>query len=480
MIQTDQSMTLKGARLRLDAWLDNPAVQAAALLAVTGFAVLLRYYKLGAWSFWIDEVYNVNYARELWSGFSPFDQPSLILISLFLKNFGISHFNARLVPALIGVLTIPILFFPLRRMLGSAAALLGVMLVALSPWHLYWSQNSRFYTAMMLFYGLALFIFYFALEEDRPLSYLLALFFFGLAMLERKIAGFWAIVVGAYVLALYLLPRFGRPAGLNRRNLLIAGIPALLFLVYQVVTVAFLGGEWFFMDFVEAFVGYQHNPVRVLLSIIYDLGLPLFLLALVGAVFLLRQPGRRAGLYLVISAVLPVAVLVAVSPFTQSFSRYVFVTLPSWVALAAYAVVELFNQVTREGRLLALGVLAILLVEPVSQDMLYYQYQNGNRPDWRGAFNLVEQSMAPGDRVISTRVDIGEYYLEQDVEWTQGLDPRQVEAEGRRAWFVIDNGTGFISPRLDAWLQEVPQLVSVRDVHIPGKNMLMRVYRYDP
>lgn len=479
MIQTNQTVSYNRTRLRLEAWLQNPAIQYAALLAVTAFATLLRYYKLGAWSFWIDEVYNIHYAQELWEGISILDQPSLILISIFLKNYGINHFNARLVPAVIGVLTIPILFFPLRKMFGRATALLGVLLIALSPWHLYWSQNSRFYSALMLFYALAACFIYYGLEKDRPLYYLLALLFFGLAMQERRIAGFWALAVGAYVLALYLLPRFGRPAGLNRRNVLLAGIPTVLFLLYQGINVAFLGGEFFFQGFIDTFIGYQHNPLRVLLSIIYDLGLPLFLLGLVGAAYLLRR-GSRVGLFLVINAVLPVILLVAISPFTQSFSRYVFVTLPAWAALAAYAVIELFDQVSREGRLLAFGLLAVLLIDPISQDMLYYQYQNGNRPDWRGAFKIVEQSMASEDRVITTRVEIGEYYLRQDVEWTQGLDPREVEADGRRTWFVIDNGTGFISPKLDAWLQEEPRLVAVRDVHIPGKNYLMRVYRYDP
>lgn len=466
-------------QLRLDAQLKSRALEMVILLAVTGAAALLRFYKLGSWSFWIDEVYNLNYARDLWQGFSIFDQPSLVLISLVLKNFGVNAFNARLVPALIGVFSIPILYFPMRRLVGQVPALLAVLLISLSPWHLHWSQNSRFYTALMLFYGLSILLFYFALEENSPLKFGLSILFLGLAMLERKIAGFWVPVVAVYLLALVTLPKFGQPAGLTRRNALIVGLPVVLFALYQVALVVFASQEWFFQDFIDTFVGYQQNPVRVLFSIIYDLGLPLFLLGLLGGVYLLWQRSR-AGLYLFISALLPVIVLVAISPFTQAFSRYVFLTFPSWVMLAALAAAKLFDFVSREGRLLALGALIILLVDPLSQDVLYYGYQNGNRPDWQGAFQVVEQNLSPQDRVVTTRVEIGEYYLQRDVEWTQDLDPREIEAAGQRAWLVIDNRTGFVSPELQAWLQEKPRLVAVKDVYMPGKTMQMRVYRYDP
>lgn len=466
------------SNLRLDELLQSRALQYLVLAFITGGAALLRFYKLGEWSFWIDEVFNINYAKELWGGISITDQPSLILISLLLRNTEINHFTARLVPTLIGILTIPLLYFPIRKMFGSTVALLAVLLIALSPWHLYWSQNSRFYSSLMLFYALAMFYFYFALEEDRPLYFVLSIVFFGLAFLERAVAGYWAMVMGIYIVSLFLLP-FGRPAGLSRRNLLALGVPVVLFLVYQVVAVGMLGQEPFYAGFVEAFIGYNHNPVRVFLSIVYDLGLPLFLVAGMSMLYLLWNR-NRAGMFLAVNAVIPVVILVAISPFTQSFSRYVFVTLPAWAVLAAIAVAELLNYVSKEGRLLALAVLIILLADSFSQDILYYAYQNGNRPDWAGAFQQVKEQMKPGDQVVTTRIDIGEYYLQQDVHWTQGLDPDDVVAAGQRTWFVIDNRTGFVSPELAEFLAAETRMVGVRDVYIPGKTMMMRVYRYEP
>ena len=459
--------------------LRSRVLQLILLTGITGFATLLRIYKLGAWSFWIDEVYNINYAKSLWTHFS-INQPSLMLISLFLRNTEINQFTARLIPALIGILTIPLLYFPIRKMFGNGVALFSVFLIAISPWHLHWSQNSRFYSALLLFYALSVFIFYFALEEDKPAYFVLSIFFLGLAFLERKIAGFWVPVMVLYMVALPFL-KFGRPAGFSRRNLILLTTPVILFGMYEVIVVAFAGRDPFFMGFVRNIVGYQHNPMRVLLSVIYDMGLPLFLAALLGGVFLLWKKSR-AGLFLVINAILPLVVLVVFSPFVQSFSRYVFLTLPAWTVLASVAVVELFHFVQREGFLLALVGLVILVVDPLSQDVLYYQYQNGNRPDWSGAFQVVEEGLQPGDVVFTTRVVIGEYYLGQNepVLWTQGLDPQKVEESGQRSWFVIDNRTGFVSSKLEKWLLTVPRLEAVKDVYIPGKTMMMRVYLYDP
>jgi hypothetical protein len=39
-----------------------------------------------------------------------------------------------------------------------------------------------------------------------------------------------------------------------------------------------------------------------------------------------------------------------------------------------------------------MGVLMILVLTALSEDVLYYRYQNGNREDWRPAIEFVEQN----------------------------------------------------------------------------------------
>ena len=134
--------------------------------------------------------------------------------------WGTSEWSARLVPALVGIISIPILFFPIRKMFGSGVALLCSLFLAIAPWHLYWSQNARFYTTLLLFYTLALFLVYFALEEDKPWYIVFAFILFGLAVQERLFSVLLVPVVGLYLIALWLLP-IEKPAGFRARNILL-------------------------------------------------------------------------------------------------------------------------------------------------------------------------------------------------------------------------------------------------------------------
>lgn len=465
----------KGTAPSLLRWLSSSQVLLAEIVLL---AATMRFFKLGEWSFWIDEVYTVNWATAVWDNLSPSTPLSVLLTGRVLGVLGIDDWNARLVSTLIGIASIPVLYFPIKRLFGTSVALLSALLLALSPWHLHWSQNARFYTALMLFYSLSLFAFYLWLESDR-FKYLAASgVLLWLAYLERMMAAVLVPVVAVYLAALYVFP-LGKPAGWRRGNLALLAVPAALAGLHQAYSVGFEGRPPFYAEFLETFVGYTHNPVRVLLSVVYEVGLPLFLLALIGGVYLVLQRSR-AGLLLLIGALLPLALLVAGAPFLQTFSRYVFHTLPCWIVLAVVAVKELSVRVRGHARVLAFGVLLLVVADPASQDVLYYLYQNGNREDWKGAFAQVQQRRSTGDVVVTTRPEMAGYYLGEEATWTQGLQPDQVVSGGRRTWFVIDNRTGFVSPRLQSWLEEETRLVAIRDVNLPGKTMMMRVYLYDP
>jgi len=281
-----------------------------------------------------------------------------------------------------------------------------------------------------------------------------------------------------YLLALTFLP-FEKPAGLRRRNLVIMALPVLLFGILEIFQILFSGKAVFFSTFIEKFIGYHQNPVRVFLSVITDVGLPLFFLALAGSAYLLLRKSR-AGLFLSLGITIPFVTIVIMAPFTQVFSRYIFHTVAFWMILAAVAVIELLLSTQKYAWVIALAVLVIVVADALSQDVLYYSFQNGNRQDWKGAYATIQQGLLPGDQVVTTTPEVGEYYMGKPVIWTQGLSPKQVVASGQRTWFVIDNRTGFVSPYLENWLPTNTRLMDVRDVYIPGKPLTMRVYLYTP
>lgn len=447
----------------------NKALQYSLLIGITLLAGVLRFYKVKEWGFWIDEIYTINNAvGDLSSLLIPV---STRLISIALGGMGIDEFSARLVPVLLGIITIPIFFFPIRKLTGGITALLAALLLALAPWHIYWSQNARFYTALMLFYGLAGLFWLIWLESEKTWYLILSMLLIGFAMLERGTTLFIFPVLVVYVVSLLYLP-FEKPPGLSWRNLALFFTPMIIL----GGLVIFTTGN--FTSFFTKILGHQHNPIRVTLSVIYDLGLPLFILAIIGGAYLIYQK-NRLGLFLVVGVLIPLIILVLIAPFTQAFSRYLFQTLPFWVMLGAMAIKALIDNAAGKGKYLALGIALLLVADAFSQDFLYFNFQNGNREDFRGAFEVIAGEKQPDDMVVSGWPEIGSYYLDEPVISSFEANVEDIASGDNRVWFVVDNRSGFPG-QLQSWLEMNSRLIAVRDVYIPGKVMLMRVYLYHP
>lgn len=127
------------------------ASQLTALVAIVLGALLLRTVDLTAMPLGLhgdEAVSGLEAERILREGnigpYSPLalGQPTgpLYLVALAVALFGNTILAVRLVPALLGVLTVVALFFVLRRAYGSAVALGGAAILATQDWHLHFSR----------------------------------------------------------------------------------------------------------------------------------------------------------------------------------------------------------------------------------------------------------------------------------------------------------------------------------------------------
>jgi uncharacterized membrane protein len=453
--------------------LENKSIyQYLLLIIIILIAAGLRFYKLDEWSFWGDEMFTIS-GRE--DGFNyTFARQSLssLLIQITVSLLGTSEWNARLVPVLIGIISIPILYFPIRKMFSPAVGLMAVVLLAISPWHLYWSQNARFYIALLLFYTLALIFFYFGLEEDRPDYLLISLIFLGLATKERLLALFFAPVVASHVVLLKVLP-FEKPAGLRWRNLAIFILPGLVLALF------FVGPYLKDLSGWLAGFGYASNhPFWLLASVTYYVGIPTLAMSVGGALYLLTKKSR-AALLLSLGAVIPLLIMISISPFHYTASRYLFISLTSWIILAGFAAIELFFQSQKQAKILALAGVLILLLQPLGENILYYSYQHGNRDNWKAAFELIKEHREAGDLIVTTNPELGNYYLQDKIVSWRKLDLAQIEANKGNIWFVEDGVAHERYPEIHNWLKSNARLVANFDVHAQAKNFVMRVYLHD-
>ena len=151
----------------------------AALLVIIALGAALRVYELDADSLWLDEASSVKFSRDSLSGIIETTardvHPPLYYFALhyWMNLFGDSETAARLLSALFGILALPVTYLLASRLFDRATALLATALLALSRFHLEFSQEARMYSLLCLL-GLLSFYFFIRLLEDKSNRLVLA------------------------------------------------------------------------------------------------------------------------------------------------------------------------------------------------------------------------------------------------------------------------------------------------------------------
>ena len=173
---------------------------AAPLLStVVIIGALLRFWNLGEWSFWKDEVFMVLDAQQFTLGNSPINPIPYLAVKLSIVLAGDSEWGSRLIPCMVGILSIPVIFGLGRTLFNGRVGLLAAALVALSSWHLFWTQNARCsYIWTFLFAALTAWLFYLSVERHSTLLTLGALLTCICLILSHLLAAFMVPALAVY------------------------------------------------------------------------------------------------------------------------------------------------------------------------------------------------------------------------------------------------------------------------------------------
>ncbi len=186
----------------------------------------LRLYRLDALSLWLDEGFSVLFTRHSWSvvlglqGAYDFHPPLYFSLAK-LAGVVVPEVTAgRAVSWLAGTLTLPVVYALAARLLGTRAGLIATLALAVSPPHIWFSQEARPFAATALAVGvayLALVGFYQTARRGWALSYGGAV----LLALYLNYSAIYALLPQILLLALIV-------AKLRRRSvpLFVAGIAA--------------------------------------------------------------------------------------------------------------------------------------------------------------------------------------------------------------------------------------------------------------
>lgn len=433
--------------------------QALLLCAIILAGFCLRVGRLGAQSIWYDEGVSLYLAG--------LDIPAMIrhtagdihpplyyaLLHYWSRLAGDGEFAANFLSLFFGVLLIPMVYRMARAVGYQRAGLWAALLVAISPYHIWYAQEVRMYTlgawlGLMAFGGLWL-----ALKSPRRRSlgwavYILSaaaglytLYYFAFLLIALNL---WALVE-----VLTTVPAERRRMltrwGLTQAGALLLYAPWLTVALRQAVNPPVPPWrEWTPVGRVllEALTalsfGQSAEPAQV-----WPFLLVILALALAGAWSLARRDGRQlllvAGYFLI-----PLALIELLSIWSPLYHvRYLFTYAPAFSVLLGIGL----EEAGRKRRLVPwLAGILIALVSTFS--LAQYHFLPRYAPDdHRSAVRFLEEHWRPGDVVL---VNAGYayptllYYLDLPVAWRGRLSEYGVtfrRADAPQGLVLVQTGT---------------------------------------
>jgi uncharacterized membrane protein len=226
-----QVYSRRGRRISLGLVVRSFASTWFAVAFLTGLGGILRLNHLGMAGFDIDEGFTLTYARQGWIAVFGLDghysphPPLFFALAKIANLFVREEIAARSVSALAGTLTIPLVFFLCRRMVGTAAGIAAATLLVVAPLHVEYSRIGRMYAPVVLFVTLS----YFALVSYWQSGKRIWAFAYGGALVLAVYTDYSAIyALIPQAVALPFLYRQDRARG--REIIVTCGVAALLYL----------------------------------------------------------------------------------------------------------------------------------------------------------------------------------------------------------------------------------------------------------
>ena len=453
-------------------------MQIGLLSVVVLFGTTLRFWNLGQWSFWIDEVFTVrdaqNLSLESWRVI-PNPIPYLA-VKLSILMAGNSEWGGRLIPSIVGIISIPVVFGLGRELFNWRVGILGSVFMACSSWHLFWSQNARYPVFTVLFALLTAWCFYTSLERDSIGLMIGALVACLCLILSHTLAGVIVPALAVYAVRA-LLERTNRKRWLS---LLIFfspfAVPLLALALPHVRGYLFSGwgrNEW------------QRSPLYILLTLVQGVSVPVAVTAFFGGI---ATRLNRSTFFLICYVGVPLILFLIASQLQNVAGYYLFWTTPAYFIFAAVACERVWQAIdTKPGVVLAGLLPCVLLVTLLSQVYLYFKIENGGRPRWRSAFAVVRSEKQATDRVVLSEPEMGRYYLPElpqiyigELLADSGKFESTWENSGReRLWFLVDVASFNVfdaNVTVRSWIRQRGHIVRTLPAFSRAKDRTIHVY----
>jgi mannosyltransferase len=418
------------------------------LIILLGSAV--RLYRLGQQSLWFDESLSMALASAplkisieatLAEGLQ-----HLPLYYLLLRVFvwiGRSEVILRLPSAVCGVLAVPLIYQVGRRCPGRGTGLFAALLLAVNPYHVWFSQEARMYSLLMLSTLGSFYFFLRLLKENHHSLWLGFIVFHAIGYCTLYFAFFIPLIEFAFILCTW------RINYTILRRWTLGQFVAALALSPWIVAIFLSGYRNFGIGWIPRPQWYA--PLQTLwnfgigytqvITPLVVVSLFVFWLAFIGG--LVSGAGDQAPvrLFLGLWVGLPIGITFLMS-FRRPFyvDRYLIICLPAFLILVARGALHPRPRLARWG-----WALALLVAASVGLNRVYFDAEYYTKEDWRGVAQYIAQHEQPGDvialRLASSALPFNYYYQGQlervpitNLDTTRPVE--DIAAGHQRLWLV--------------------------------------------
>ena len=404
---------------------------------------ILRLYKLNYQSLWYDEIHTVlrslpansigsilGYAEN-----SEVDQPPVFFLYTYFsfKILGVSETTVRLGSALLGILAIPVMYFLGREFKDSESGIFAAALTAVNYFHIYYSQEARFYTMTFLLTALSYLFFVRAVKYVRGVDFVLYGVFIILLLYTHY---FGMVIFATQVLTFLVLAILYRRSD---RKFVVLGL-----VTGVIVMISFL--PWVPVILKHSEVGsfwIQKPTLLFMLEYFYNyFGKDIVqTLVLAGLIFLFirhslkkeysetktRQLYIVVVFWLIISYAIPFVRSVTATPIMHI--RYTIITVPAWIIIFSLGWATLKSKKWRH------GLLIFLIVISVANLVIFRKhYSKIQKQQMREVALLVQQKKDAGVPVYSVFAEHYQFYFNKG-DTIHFSDPGQM-TDIERFWLL--------------------------------------------
>lgn len=463
------------------------------LAGIILFGAFLRLYGLNAESFWLDEgatYYAIQHGKSyiLNNIFTKatlvpehFNQggeaPFFFLISYYWsKLFGLKIYMLRLPSAIFGIISIYVVFLLGKELFNIKAGLISAFILAINHQHIYYSQEFRMYSLVILLASLSVYFLFKALKEGWKIywigyvaSIILLLYthYYGIFILLFEyiyLLAYWRvnikftkqIVIASFSIALLYLPylpvlikQISISSGFGR----LFGKPSLL----RLGEVYFSFNSYISPDLQTRISLINGNPWGItlsgwfLISTVLLIGTLLFFLFVIGVLFSNRRFGIKKVMdnryaLLLLWLLIPVIIPFIISYLIPSSSIFGPNKYAMFASPAYYLIVSQGFLVFKKFQNPLLVLLVVLSIIP-----LYSYYLNFDKPQYKEVANYLKDNLKEGEMIFvhaaNTILPLGYYSDLENIEGIKDVDQLKDLAANRNSLWIVLSMERYSDPK---------------------------------